>query len=338
MAKKEIIYALLAAQYAKLLFALQGSMQKEMDAILFRYTFDLSKLISVFVFRNNIFDISKYPILRKRVDKILGSLHSEINVTLVNGIQSAWALSDQKNKIFIDKKFSGVKLPGKLKKLLYDPNQPALNQFLNRSSNGLNLSGRVWNITNQLKKDIETNLKQGISVGKSANQLQKTLQQQLLSPKGNTHPGQGVYRSPRKNALRLARTETNMAYQTADFERWNSQPFVVGVSVVLSNNHPDYDICDELAGKYPKNFLFRGWHPQCRCHTEPILITADELDKYENQILGIGKWNGKSDNHVNKPPAEFFQYLHENKDKINRLSNTPYWIKDNAEYTKGLNK
>jgi hypothetical protein len=54
-----------------------------------------------------------------------------------------------------------------------------------------------------------------------------------------------------------------MAYRSADVARWEKLDFVTGYEVKLSNNHPEYDICDELAGKYPKTFVFKGWHPNC---------------------------------------------------------------------------
>lgn len=59
--------------------------------------------------------------------------------------------------------------------------------------------------------------------------------------------GRGVYRSSYKNAMRLARTETNMAYRTADQERWRQLDFVIGYRVVLSDNHPEPDICNDLS-------------------------------------------------------------------------------------------
>lgn len=31
------------------------------------------------------------------------------------------------------------------------------------------------------------------------------------------------------------------------------------------------DICDELAGDYPKDFVFKGWHYNCRCVVHPII-------------------------------------------------------------------
>ncbi len=51
------------------------------------------------------------------------------------------------------------------------------------------------------------------------------------------HPGRGVYRSSYMNARRLAATETNIAYRTADHLRWQQMDFVVGIEICLSNNH-----------------------------------------------------------------------------------------------------
>ena len=50
-------------------------------------------------------------------------------------------------------------------------------------------------------------------------------------PMKDYHPGQGVYRSSYKNALRLAVTKTNKAFRTADYERWQNMDFVTGIEV-----------------------------------------------------------------------------------------------------------
>ena len=94
--------------------------------------------------------------------------------------------------------------------------------------------------------------------------------------------------------MRLARTETNMAYRTADQERWQRLDFVIGYRVVLSDNHPEPDICNDLSAKrgekgnrgvYPKDFVFKGWHPQCRCYVVPILADDKEFDKIQELSL-----------------------------------------------------
>lgn len=51
------------------------------------------------------------------------------------------------------------------------------------------------------------------------------------------HVGTGVYRSARQNALRLTITETNMAYNYANCERWSSEPYVLGIRIRTSENH-----------------------------------------------------------------------------------------------------
>ena len=99
---------------------------------------------------------------------------------------------------------------------------------------------------------------------------------------GEPHPGHvggtGAYRSSYKNALRYARTTTNMAYRTADYNQYQDMPFVIGIEIKLSNNHPMPDICDDLAGIYPKDFMWTGWHPNCRCYQVPVLAKKAEID------------------------------------------------------------
>ena len=90
------------------------------------------------------------------------------------------------------------------------------------------------------------------------------------------HVGLGVYRSARKNALRVARTEINAAYHTARNERWSNEPFVIGQHIHVSPQHDpeeDADICDELEGYYPKGFVWNGWHPQCYAEGTQVLTT-----------------------------------------------------------------
>lgn len=154
--------------------------------------------------------------------------------------------------------------------------------------------------------------------------------------------GRGVYRSSYKNAMRLARTETNMAYRTADQERWRQLDFVIGYRVVLSDNHPEPDICNDLSAKrgekgsrgvYPKDFVFKGWHPQCRCYVVPILADEKEFDKIQEAILNdepIPESKG-----VIREPNKYFQdWWMKNKKRVSEAQSLPYWVKDNPKYTK----
>lgn len=169
----------------------------------------------------------------------------------------------------------------------------------------------------------------------------------------NYHTGRGVYRSSYKNAMRLARTETNMAYRAADCERWKAMEFVRGFRVVLSKNHPCDDICNDLSadsendtsgkGEYPKGFVFKGWHPHCFCYCVPLLCTEDELMQLTDQILRGENTSGFAPAGVIEQPCEqFMQWVDNNKDRINDAisergwGSLPYFLQDN--YSKATGK
>ena len=168
----------------------------------------------------------------------------------------------------------------------------------------------------------------------------------------NYHTGRGVYRSSYKNAMRLARTETNMAYRAADCERWKAMEFVRGFRVVLSKNHPCDDICNELSadsendtsgkGEYPKGFMFKGWHPHCYCYCVPLLCTEDELFQLTDQILRGEDTSGFAPAGVIEQPNEhFMQWVDNNKDKISDqisergFGSLPYFLQDNYNQRTG---
>lgn len=150
--------------------------------------------------------------------------------------------------------------------------------------------------------------------------------------------GRGVYRSSYKNAMRLARTETNMAYRTADQERWRQLDFVIGYRVVLSDNHPEPDICNDLSarrgekgnrGVYPKDFVFKGWHPQCRCYVVPILADEKEFDKIQEAILN-DEPIPESKSAIREPNKYFQDWWKSNKKRVSEAQSLPYWVKDNS--------
>lgn len=131
-----------------------------------------------------------------------------------------------------------------------------------------------------------------------------------------------------------------MAYHTADYERWQQLDFVVGIEIRLSNNHTlngksFEDICDELQGKYPKDFKFTGWHPQCRCHVISILKTPEELAKHNEQILNGEMPDTYSENTVKDVPENFKNWINDNADRIEMANNRgtlPDFLKDNATF------
>ena len=153
----------------------------------------------------------------------------------------------------------------------------------------------------------------------------------------NYHPGRGVYRSSARNAQRLARTETNIAYRTADYERWQQLDFIVAVEIKTSNNHPITDICDELKGIYPKYFKWTGWHPNCRCYMVPVLAKQEDLDRMLDNILDgeePGHLSTRPSDTVREMPGQFTRWIEDPKTQKRieeaRVKGTlPYFIRDN---------
>ena len=152
--------------------------------------------------------------------------------------------------------------------------------------------------------------------------------------------GQGIYHSSYRNALRYTRTSTNMAYRTSDYERYQRFDFVVGIEVHLSNNHnckgvPDgdfHDICDELQGRYPKDFKFVGWHPHCRCYVTSILKTPEEMEADEERMDRGEELTTESENEVKDVPQEFKKWVEHNQERAKGWENMPYFIRQNPNY------
>lgn len=156
------------------------------------------------------------------------------------------------------------------------------------------------------------------------------------------HVGQGVYRSARKNALRVARTEINAAYHKARNGRWANEPFVIGQHIHISPQHDpdeDADICDELEGYYPKDFDWDGWHPQCMCTSDPVMISGEERKQFYKRMLNGENMSGYvSPNSIKDVPDQYKRYIEANGDKIvdafkrgklawHLANNKSYWLK-----------
>lgn len=298
------------------------------------------------------FSFSDFPGMEKRVDELLRRLQGEIVTVIMNGTREEWELSADKNGELVDSILGSTGLSKEQISQFKPRNLEALKAFQSRKIAGMNLSQRVWRIMEQGKEDFELALDIGLGEGKSASELSRDIRRYLKQPeklfrrvrdkRGNLvlsqkaksyHPGQGVYRSSYKNAVRMTRTEINTAYHEADFENWSKNDIVLGFEIVLSNNHPVTDICDLLAGKYPKTFKFVGWHPQCRCVAVPITPTIDEIIEYTNMIANGEDVSGyRFKGEIKEPPRNFKGWVKDNRERIGKMEargTLPYFLKDN---------
>lgn len=272
----------------------------------------------------------------KAFDKELANFNTQLDQIIKQGITNEWAFANNKQDQLLRAGVTKYK------------NLEALEAFKVRKIKDFTISDRVWNIAKKAQTEIELALSVSLEEGKSAVQLSREVRNLLNNPTAlfrrvrdkygnlvlsknaqNYHPGQGVYRSAYKNALRLTSNEINVAYKSADWLRIQQNPDIVGFEVRLSPQHKVYDMCDELKGKYPKTFHFHGWHVGCKCHIITLLKTDEELIKELKADETLPPES--SSNYVAEVPNNYKQWLTNNKDRFKNWKTKPYFIEENSK-------
>jgi len=235
---------------------------------------------------------------KKKVEYIITELNNNVNSYIKEETRTAWDISNEKNARLLLETFTekGLKVPVGMKQR----NIADYETFVKRQTNGLTISDRVWNISGNLKDEIQQAINAGIASSADANEIAKNIKKYLNNPnarirrvrdkQGNLKvsakdlkhkPGKGVYRSAFKNAYRLARTEVTRAYRESDYERWQAMPFVIGYKI--QNSTRIETICDICKGHdghvYPKWYKWVGFHPQCLCTAIPVIADDETVEK-----------------------------------------------------------
>lgn len=311
------------------------------------------------------FSFDMYPSVQKEMQRITEQLAERVTVVIETGSKKQWLFACDKNDAFISSIMDTSKVSKARLKKMQDRNLDALAAFQGRKVDGMNLSQRVWKYVGQFKDQLENALDVGLGEGRSADELSRDVRQNLNDPnrlfrrvrdkRGNLvlskraaafHPGRGVYRSSYKNAMRLTRSEINMAYRESDWQRWQSLDFVVGFEIHRSNHEPlcKCDTCAKLVGRYPKTFKFKGWHPQCMCYATPILMDEETFDENElgdlkAALRGTTYKHQQAKNAVSDVPDGFKAWVKDHVEAQKGWASTPYFIKDNfvdGQLGKGL--
>ncbi|MCE9205741.1 toxin glutamine deamidase domain-containing protein [Bacteroides thetaiotaomicron] len=278
--------------------------------------------------------------IESAVDRELLNLESMLYANISAFQKDGWERAERKNDDFISQFIKGMSISSATKDGMFAHSLSAFEALKNDiNANGFKLSDRVWNITQQTKSQLEFYLDSGVVAGRNANGISSDIRQILQNPqkrfrrirneKGelvlsqpmkNYHPGQGVYRSAYKNALRTSATTTNIAYRSADYERWSKQDFILGIEIHRSaNNRGPCKICDAMVGKYPKTFKFTGFHPFCICFATPITMEPEDFaDFLLNETVPQGQT-------ITDIPQAAKDFVSENKDGLQ----SAFWYKDN---------
>ena len=308
---------------------------------------------------------------QKEVERLLRRLHSSATMAIQQGIKLEWEQANVECDKLIESAFGKKVLSNPKFSAWTNRNEAARDAFISRTEKGMNLSDRIWKPVRQLRDEMEVAMTISIGEGESASSMSRKVRSYLNDPdlmfrrfrykddagewqrkwkkrikdeetgkyrwidydRDDYKTGAGVYKSSAKNAMRVTRTETNIAYRRADNARWQDMDFVLGQRVQLSKSHPREDICDKLQGDYPKDFIFDGWHPQCFCFCTPILISEDEMAKVTEAALRGEKYEpqGKP---ITDYPDSFKDWVTEHSEaiaKARQRGTEPYFITNNAQ-------
>lgn len=157
---------------------------------------------------------------------------------------------------------------------------------------GYRLSERIWRTSGQTRRKLDMFLEERISQGQGALDMSRDLER-FLQPGRQLARTQAPYGTDASfDAMRLARTEISRAHAKAQEVAMQLNPFVEGVSVVLSMSHPREDICDEAAAAspFPVDDIPAQYqipmHPQCMCHYRNELIEDPQsvLDSIRDDV------------------------------------------------------
>ena len=314
--------------------------QSEVANIFNRFILSITPFLQQWANRSSDNVWLRNQVVEKCVDRELDKLQSLLLTNLTAFNIDAWKRSEMKNEDFISEYIKGMAIDSVRKQGMFATNKDALSQLRKGVDvRGNNLSPMVWNLADQTKTQLEYYLQTGLSVGRSSSRISQDLRQILnepdkrfrrvkdkegklvmSQPMKNYHPGQGIYRSSKMNALRLTATSTNMSYRTADYERWSKQDFILGIEIHRSaNNRGPCKICDAMVGKYPKTFKFIGFHPFCICFATPITM---EPDNFADFLLND---TVPQEQVITDIPKTAKNFVDENKNGVQ----SAFWYKDN---------
>ena len=258
----------------------------------------------------------------KRFQRDINAAITTLRGTLTDGIETrmsdAWGLANLKNDAIEKAYLAGTNVIPNFGRI----NLGALDQFIKRAEGGLNLSARVFDVGTKVQDSLATYLSSGIVSGRSSVRIARDIGS-LVKGGGVLYQGTLIKGAGNVTfqALRLAATETNSAYRMGDLARRKQLPFVRGIQVHLSGQHPRTDICNEMTGEYPKDFVFTGWHPLCICFSTAVMMTKKEF------VRGLKKGNITAKNYINDIPPSAVNYIQGHSKAITKQR--PYWYLNN---------
>ena len=242
-----------------------------------------------------------------------GNLKSMINTSINSGIGNQILVLD---KLKVNGLFSGkynlgsssINADGSISKFNREISNYATSMWGRINTNAMEfmmrykftgemLSTKVWQITYEATRALKQAINVAVLEGWSSAKLSRTIKgflnesnrlyrrvrkdgQLVLSKAAKGYnPGQGIYRSSYKNAMRLARTEINRAYTEGTLRYGATKPWIDGYIWRVGSGNPCPICSDENGGFYLKDEAVGiPAHPHCMCYWEMHIAEEKLLD------------------------------------------------------------
>lgn len=219
-------------------------------------------------------------------------LTTEINTTINNNVNYMGDVVHRVNKKWLSS--LGIS-PESIDKVFSLEKDIAIRNIItgNIYKDGMQLSSKIWNITDSNYQDINNIIARGIAENQSLYDISKSLERYLnVDKKFNyrvqvwTNPTTGQRELTRVrnyqvdyNAQRLARTTIQHAYQQTMVAVTKSNPFVKGYVWHADGSHP-CSLCLDRDGEIYTDSNMPLDHPNGQCSIEPVI----DMDSLVNEV------------------------------------------------------
>lgn len=198
----------------------------------------------------------------KELNRAKKELTKEINKSIKGFTTKAAKVGTETEQQILGKvfEFAGIDPGNHLKTMFSQVQDKVIKDILtgNLYKDNKTLSSRIWSYGQEFEKDIQYTVNKAILEKKSAIELARDLEKYVLEPAKRGSDWGRCYPHLRNkrvdyNAMRLARTSINHAYQTSSIQSSNMNPFVEGIQWHSAMIHGrTCELCMERHGRvYP---------------------------------------------------------------------------------------
>lgn len=164
-------------------------------------------------------------------------------------------------------------------------NADAMDALMKINFGGITFSRRVWDNVWPIERQIRNRIQTAVMLGDSAYVVARDIRKYLGTSKTlrgkallDYHPGSGVYKSGFSNAVRLARTELNRAFNEGIIRYGLQKDWVDGFIWRVASGNPCEDCQDEDGVFFPADEApYIPLHPNCMCYLEIHIADSANL-------------------------------------------------------------